>query len=62
MLLPCCCLTATVLPFEVTAAPEAEALGAHGAAEAMRWRLLDYYGGLDGLNLPLANWKPRLAY
>ena len=29
--------------------PDAEALGAHAAADAMRWRLLDYYGGLADL-------------
>ena len=42
-------LTIGALLIEVTAAPDAEALGAHAAAEAMSWRLLDYYGGLADL-------------
>ena len=42
-------LTIGALLIEVTAAPGVEALDAHAAAEAMRWRLLDHYGGLADL-------------
>ena len=42
-------LTIGALLIEVSPSPDAEALGAHAAAEAMRWRLLDYYGQGSGL-------------